>query len=128
MKKKLAVLGLNHGYKFAQDIKTLEDVELVAVAGNDELAKERAVTLGVSLYEDFKDLIDSCDLDGVIITLPNQLHLEAVRACAEKGIDVLVEKPIASTVEEGLEIVRVARDSGIRLLVGHHRRFSSKVS
>lgn len=127
-KIKLAVLGLNHGYTFAKDIMTLTDVELVAVAGNDALAKERAAALGVPLYKDFKELIDSCDLDGVIITLPNQLHLEAVRSCADRSVDVLVEKPIASTVDEGLEIVRVAREAGIRLLVGHHRRFSSKVA
>lgn len=126
-KMKLAVLGLNHGYKFAQDSKQIAGVELVAVAGNDKLAKQRAELLGAPLFVDYRDLLETCELDGVIITLPNHLHEEAVRLCAEKGIHVLVEKPIAATVTDGEAMIRVARKHGIHLLVGHHRRFSSKV-
>ena len=125
---KLAVLGLNHGYKFAKDILELEGVELVAVAGNDELAKERAAAMNIPLFIDYKELLATCDLDGAIVTLPNQLHLEAVQECARRGIDVLVEKPIAATIEEGDEIVRIAQEAGIKLLVGHHRRFSNKIA
>lgn len=128
MKKKIAVLGLSHGYKFAQEIKKLQDVELVAVAGNDELAKERAIVLDVPLFDDYKKVIECVEIDGAIIALPNHLHLDAVRKCAKKQIDVLVEKPIASTAEEGSEIVRLAKEANIQLLVGHHRRFSSKVA
>lgn len=126
-KMKLAVLGLNHGYKFAQDLLNWDVAELIAVAGNDALAVERAAALGVPLFADYRELLEECEIDGAIITLPNQLHLEAVRECARRGIDVLVEKPIASTVEEGLEMMRIARGAGIQLLVGHHRRFSNKV-
>ncbi|MEI3607640.1 Gfo/Idh/MocA family oxidoreductase [Pseudogracilibacillus sp. SE30717A] len=124
---RLAVLGLNHGYKFAKDIIELEGVELVAVAGQDILAKERAAAMNVPLFVDYRELLATCDIDGAIITLPNQLHLEAVRECARRGIDVLVEKPIAATVEEGDEIVRIAQEAGIKLLVGHHRRFSNNI-
>lgn len=124
---KVAVLGLNQGYKFAQDIVSIPNLELVAVAGFDELAKQRAKQLGVPLYEDYKQLIENVELDAVIITLPNQLHLEATVLAAQKGIHVLVEKPIASTVEEAEEIVRVCHKYNVKLLVGHHRRFSSKV-
>ncbi|MEI3611334.1 Gfo/Idh/MocA family protein [Pseudogracilibacillus sp. SO30301A] len=124
---RLAVLGLNHGYKFAQDLLNLDGAELVAVAGNDTLAKERAASLDVPLFADYRELLEECEIDGAIITLPNQLHLEAVRECATRGTDVLVEKPIASTVEEGSEMVRIAHEAGIKLLVGHHRRFSNKI-
>lgn len=127
-KVKIAVLGLNQGYKFAKDSLNMpEDVELVAVAGNNELAKERAKELNVPLYTDYKDLIQECDLDGVIISLPNDLHREAVEIAAQKGIHVLVEKPIASTIEDGEAIIQACKKNNVKLLVGHHRRFSSKV-
>ncbi len=128
MKKvKIAILGLNQGYKFAVDALKMPDVELIAVAGFGEQAEERARELGVQLFNDYKDLIHNCNVDGVIITLPNELHLDAVKLCAAKGIHVLVEKPIASTIEDGQEIIDQCKKYNVELLVGHHRRFSSKV-
>ncbi|WP_052400576.1 Gfo/Idh/MocA family protein [Oceanobacillus jeddahense] len=125
---KIAVIGLNHGYKFAKDLLKMDEAVLVAVAGSDTLARERAKELQVPLFTDYKDLIEQCDLDGVIITLPNHLHAEAVQLCAAKGLDVLIEKPIASTISEGQEMINHAQAANIRLLVGHHRRFSAKVN
>ncbi|MEW9673036.1 Gfo/Idh/MocA family protein [Ammoniphilus sp. 3BR4] len=127
-KMRIAVFGLNHGYKFASDALKIPGVELVAVAGDNELSEKRARELNVPLYKNYKDLIGECDLDGAIITLPNQLHKEAVEACANKGLHVLVEKPIASTIEEGEEIIQICAKNQVRLMVGHHRRFSSKVA
>jgi predicted dehydrogenase len=124
---RIAVLGMNHGYKFASDALKIPGVELVAVAGENELSVNRAKELNVPLYKDYKTLIHECSLDGVIITLPNRLHLEAVQLCAVKGLHVLVEKPIASTVEEGETIIQECARSDVKLMVGHHRRFSSKM-
>lgn len=126
--KKIAILGLSHGYQFAKQAKRINNVELVAVAGKGDLAIERATTLDVPLFHDYKQLLNEVDIDGVIIALPTQLHLEAVKLCAKKQIDVLVEKPIASTVQEGKQMIKIAREADIQLLVGHHRRFSSKVT
>ena len=125
---KLAVLGLNHGYKFATDIKNIDGVELVAAAGNDTQAAERARLLHVPLFRDYKTLLNECHIEGAIITLPNHLHKEAVKYCAEKGIHVLIEKPIAVSVEDGIEMIEAAKKYNIKLLVGHHRRFSNKVN
>ena len=125
---RIAVLGMNQGYKFAKDALTIPGVELVAVAGNNEQAERRAQELEVPLYKNYQELIEEChDLDGVIITLPNGLHREVVELCAEKGIHVLVEKPIAATVEDAEAMVNAARKNQIKLLVGHHRRFSNKL-
>jgi len=118
---------MNHGYKFASDALKIDGVELVAVAGNNELEMQRAKKLNVPLYTNYKDLIHECDLDGVIITLPNRLHREAVELCANKGLHVLVEKPIADTVEDGEAIIQVCAQNNVKLIVGHHRRFSSKM-
>ncbi|MFP7492313.1 Gfo/Idh/MocA family oxidoreductase [Terribacillus saccharophilus] len=125
---KIAVLGLNHGYNFAQRIKGMAGVTLVAVAGNNAVAKNRAEKLDVPLFEDYKQLIDACALDGVIITLPNHLHKEAVIYCADKGLHCLVEKPIADTTEAARKMIDYCRYKQVQLLVGHHRRFSSKIN
>jgi predicted dehydrogenase len=125
---RIAVLGMNQGYKFACDALQIPGVELVAVAGNNEQAETRAKELNVPLFKNYQDLIEECvDLDGVIITLPNGLHREVVELCAQKGLHVLVEKPIAGTVEDGEEMIKISKQKNIKLLVGHHRRFSSKL-
>ncbi|PAD35997.1 Gfo/Idh/MocA family protein [Terribacillus saccharophilus] len=125
---KIAVLGLNHGYTLAQQAKKTPGLTLAAVAGNNESAKERAKELDVPLYEDYKELIDNCLLDGVIITLPNHLHKEAVKYCADKGLHCLVEKPIADTMDAAQEMIDYCQKKQVKLLVGHHRRFSAKIN
>lgn len=103
---KLAVLGLNHGFVFASEIKKMKGVTLVAVAGQGPLAERSAQMLDVPLYGDYEQLIEERQLDGAIIALPNQLHKKAAFLCANKGIGVLIEKPIADTVADGEDITR----------------------
>ncbi|SDC14376.1 Predicted dehydrogenase [Terribacillus halophilus] len=124
----IAVLGLNHGFTLAQQAKKTAGLTLVAVAGNNAGAKERAMELDVPLYADYKELIDNCSLDGVIITLPNHLHKEAVTYCADKGLHCLVEKPIADTTAAAREMIDYCREKQVQLLVGHHRRYSTKIN
>lgn len=124
---RIAVLGLNHGYTFAIEALKMKGLTLVAVAGNDQLAVNRSKELGVTLYQDYKQLIDENELDGVIITLPNHLHKEAVFYCADRGVHCLVEKPIADEIEQGEEMVSYCQEKQVKLLVGHHRRFSSQI-
>ncbi|MEC0282243.1 Gfo/Idh/MocA family protein [Terribacillus saccharophilus] len=125
---KIAVLGLNHGFTLAQQAKKMAGLTLVAVAGSNSGAKERAKELDVLLYVDYKELVDTCNLDGVIITLPNHLHKEAVKYCADKGLHCLVEKPIADTTDAAWEMINYCRGKQVHLLVGHHRRYSAKIN
>jgi predicted dehydrogenase len=64
----------------------------------------------------------------VTIAAPTHLHHEIALACIARKIHVLVEKPIASTVEEGREIVEAARRAGVTLMVGHVERFNPAVA
>lgn len=126
-KVRIAVFGLNQGYKFAVDALHMPDVELVAVAGVDELAEKRAKELHKPLYRNVGDLVNKVEIDGAIIALPNRLHREAAQICADKKIDILLEKPIADTVADGQAIIDVCKKDGVKLLIGHHRRCSSKM-
>ena len=67
-------------------------------------------------------------VDAVTIAAPTHLHHEIALACIARDIHVLVEKPIASTVEEGREIVAAAERAGVTLMVGHVERFNPAVA
>ncbi len=71
-------------------------------------------------------LIDS-GVDAVTIAAPTHLHHDLALACIARGLHVMVEKPIAPTVEEGRAIVAAARRAGVTLMIGHVERFNPAV-
>src|SRR5690348_9900826 len=81
-----------------------------------ELAKE---SLGVShAYTDWQDLIDQNDLDAVIVSTAHSAHADPVIAALEKGLHVLVEKPMAVTSTEAWKMVHAAKQANRVLMVG----------
>ena len=124
---RLAVLGLNQGLKIARDAKENPEIDLVAVAGFGEKAEEAAAELGVPRWDDYVRLLEENELDAVAIALPNNLHLPAVEASLDNGItNILLEKPIANTVEDAEKIIELCRNANAKLLIGHHRRSSNR--
>ncbi len=101
----VGVMGSNHARVFAG----LPGVELVGVADPDrKQADFVARTLGCVAVPDVAALLD-LKLDAVTIAGPTHLHRDIALACIERGVHVMVEKPIASSVEEGKEIITAAR-------------------
>ncbi|MEM7134293.1 MAG: Gfo/Idh/MocA family oxidoreductase [Chloroflexota bacterium] len=88
-----------------------------------KLAQQHAVPY----FQQYEELFENMDLDGAIIATPNVLHVPIGIACAKRGIDLLVEKPIADTVEEAIQLVEVAEQANTQLMVGHYRRFNPLV-
>ena len=124
---RLAVLGLNQGSKIARDAKVNAEIDLVAVAGFGDHDTQVASELDVPLYNDYEQLLKSEELDAVAIALPNSLHSAATELALEVGIkNILLEKPIANSVEEAEHIIKICKDAGAVLLVGHHRRSSNR--
>ena len=66
-------------------------------------------------------------VDAITIAAPSPLHRDIALACVARGVHILVEKPIASSVEEGREIIAAARRAGLTLMVGHVERFNPAV-
>ncbi|WP_024510503.1 Gfo/Idh/MocA family oxidoreductase [Bradyrhizobium sp. ARR65] len=118
------VMGTNH----ARVLAGLPDVSLVGVVDPLPAHRSRATDLtACRTFENLDDLIAE-GVDAVTIAAPTHLHHEIALACITRKIDVLVEKPIASTVEEGREIVAAARAAGVTLMVGHVERFNPAVA
>lgn len=81
---------------------------------------------GVPVYRDYRDLLARADVDAVDVVVPNDLHAEIGVAALEYGKDVLLEKPMARTVEECDRLIAAARASGRVLSVGHEFRLSTQ--
>lgn len=121
---RVAVVGVGAlGRHHARILSQLPEVELVAVAdANSQQGQAVADSCGCIWTPDYRTLLGS--IDAVSIVVPTFLH----RAVAEEflchSIPVLVEKPLTASVEEGTILVRLAREHGIPLQVGHIERFN----
>ena len=128
---KVAVIGIGfmgsmHAAIFARELRA----ELVAVVDkNFDLARSVAARFpGTKAYASQDKLIAAERLDLVSICTPDHLHLEPALAIAEKGINLFIEKPIASRLEEGEAIVAAVRKAGVKLGIGHLLRFDPRYS
>src|SRR6478736_9931119 len=109
------VMGSNH----ARVLAGLPDVTLVGIVDPLPEHRSRAIELvGCRAFADLDELFTE-GVDAVTIAAPTHLHHEIALACITRNIHILVEKPIASTVEEGQDIVNAARSAGVTLMVGH---------
>jgi predicted dehydrogenase len=118
------VMGSNH----ARVLGGLPDINLVGVVDPLEAHRARATDLAnCRSFETLETLLAE-GVDAVTIAAPTHLHHEIALACIARHIHVLVEKPIASTVEEGRDIVEAARRAGVTLMVGHVERFNPAVA
>ncbi|MGH6715927.1 MAG: Gfo/Idh/MocA family oxidoreductase [Bradyrhizobium sp.] len=117
------VMGTNH----ARVLASLPDVSLVGVVDPLPAHRNRATECtGCRAFAELDALVAQ-GVDAVTIAAPTHLHHEIALACIAQGIHVMVEKPIASSVEEGREIVAAARRTGVTLMVGHVERFNPAV-
>jgi predicted dehydrogenase len=119
----VGVMGSNHARVFAG----LSGTELVGVADPDRNQAEFvARTLGCVAVADVEELLGR-DIDAITIAAPTHLHRDIALLCIARGVHVMVEKPIASSVEEGRDIINAARRAGVTLMVGHVERFNPAV-
>ncbi|MET0046417.1 MAG: Gfo/Idh/MocA family oxidoreductase [Sedimenticola sp.] len=126
-KLRVGVVGVGYLGRFhALIYSRMSNVELVGVADIDkETARSVAGECGCEAFELGRDLLGK--VDAVSIVVPTTHHLDEARPFLENGVHMLLEKPIASTVEEGREIVRIAEEGGAILQIGHLERFNAGV-
>jgi predicted dehydrogenase len=125
---RLASIGVGMiGHVHAEIAAGMEECEYVALCDEDASKAKMARELGVKYYADFREMIEKEAIDGVIISLPNELHEPVGSACAGKGLHIMMEKPIASNVDAAEKLIRSARANGVKLLIAHHRRFNPMV-
>ena len=125
MKKiRAAVIGVGYLGRFhAQKYAVMDDVDLVGVIDiNAERAEEIAEEVNSSAHTDLSSLIDT--LDAVSIAVPTSSHAEVSIPLLEKGIHVLLEKPISAHIREAQQIIDAATRGNAILQIGHLERFN----
>jgi predicted dehydrogenase len=115
-------LGQFHAEKYAQ----LDNSQLVAVVDLDrERACQVAEMVGARSCSDYREILG--EVDAVSIVVPTQSHYEVAKAFLEKGVHVLLEKPITTTLAEADELIRIAAAMKVVFQVGHLERFNPAV-
>jgi predicted dehydrogenase len=115
------------GYISEQQLRAwgqIEAAEIVAVCDIDEAkARQRAQEFGIpAVYTDYRQMLDSEELDFVDIATRPAVHLEMVRAGAERGLNVLCQKPVAGSLDEARAMIAACREAGVLFMVNENAR------
>lgn len=126
-KTKVGVIGVGYLGKFhAQKYAAMDNVELFGVSDIDpEAASKVAEENNTTPFTDYKDMLSA--VDALSIVVPTSMHYSVAKVCLEAGIDVLLEKPMTTTIEEADELINIAAENNRILQVGHLERFNPAV-
>jgi UDP-N-acetylglucosamine 3-dehydrogenase len=120
----LGTMGRNH-------LRVISNHPETVLAGVSDVSPEALAAAveqtGAQGFVDPLEMIATAELDALVIASPTTSHPAQALTAIERGLPVLVEKPLAATVEDGLAIVAAAREHGVRVQVGHVERYNPAV-
>ena len=115
------------GKKHIEVILADAGCRLAGIADPAPAAKALAESVGAPHFPRWETMLDEAELQGVIVAIPNALHVPVSLACLSRRLPVLVEKPVAESLEAAQRLVTAAETAEIPILVGHHRRHNPLV-
>jgi len=118
--------GMMHCH--VQHLERLPEVRIVTLAdpdaGNRRAYRERYASLReASEYDDYRPMLDREKLTGMVIASPHTVHFEQIMAALDRGLHVLVEKPMVCRTDHAAQVVRKVRESGLVLVIGYQRHY-----
>ncbi len=116
--------GVSHGH--IKRIVSNTAAQIVALCDvNREMLKERAKLIGKKLpfYSDYKAMLAKEELDAAVICTPHTLHFQQSMDCLDRGINVLVEKPMVCTVDHARKVISKSEEAGKVLMVSYQRHY-----
>src|SRR5215203_4786614 len=126
---KVGIVGLGRWAKVLTRA-SLQSAELKIVAGYSRSEEKRSAfreEFGIAVTPDLASMLADREIEGVILTVPNEQHLPLAREVAKACKHVYTEKPIASTLEDGLEIEALEKTYGVTVTVGHSTRLMAGI-
>jgi len=121
-KLKIGVIGLvhDHVWSILNQFKAIEDVEVVCAADMNEPLLEKVGQLGVkNTYKSYEELLAREKIDAVIVYTENSHHADVTETAAEKGLHIMVEKPMAANLEQAQRMFKIAEKSGIKMMINY---------
>lgn len=118
----LGQMGIMH----LVNCRHIEGVKIAGAADPSKKAHRKARAYGLgNIYEDYQKFLNAerKNLDAVVVSVPNFLHFEVIQLSLEAGLNVFAEKPLALNVAQCEEIVKLVRESGRKLMIGHNLRW-----
>ena len=128
-KLKLGIVGLGRGFTVMLPTLSLHpklDV-VAAVDTRPEARKRFEADFDATSYDTVQNMCAEAAIDAVYVTTPHQFHAEHAEIAARAGKHVLVEKPMAITLEDCTRMIRAANDNGVHLLVGHSHSYDAPI-
>ena len=120
----LGAMGANHARVYAE----IDGVELAAVADTDPARVDVATRgRGARGYGDYRRMLTEERVDLLTVAVPTRAHLDVAADVIERGVPLIVEKPLAATLAEGERLRDLAVAAGVPLMVGHIERFNPAV-
>ena len=119
----LGAMGANH----ARVLGEIDGVVLAAVADTDAARVAAATGGGARGYADYRVMLAEARLDVVVVAVPTRAHFDVASDVIAAGVAVLVEKPLAASLDEGRRLRDLAATAGVPLTVGHIERFNPAV-
>jgi predicted dehydrogenase len=126
---RMGIVGYGYwGPNLARNFYELPSSQLVAIADlkDDQLKRAKSRYPGVVLTTDYQELF-KMDLDAVVISTPPKTHFKVAKDCLLHDLNILVEKPLTLTSCDGEELIQIADDRQLTLMVGHTFEYNSAV-
>lgn len=124
----MGVVGVGvMGQLHAKTINECDSSELVAIVdSNEKIGKEIANKYGVKYYSSVDKALEDEEIEAYSVVLPDRLHVDVTSKILLSGKDVLLEKPMADTLEGAKKIADAAKNGGSRLMIAHIMRFDPR--
>jgi predicted dehydrogenase len=127
---RFGVIGYGYwGPNIVRNLHVIEDCTVVAVCDQSPAARKRieATHLGVAVYSDYRELIKSSEIDAIAVITPVWTHYELAKAALENGKHVFVEKPFTSNAAQAEELINLADQKNLQIMVDHTFLFTGAV-
>lgn len=123
-KIKLAIIGLGHVASYQlQALEYIDKFELVAICDTHKNKKNQFPDR-IPFFTNYDDMIETIDMDAVLISVPNKYHYEVAKKILESNKNVLLEKPATLNIKQFEELINIARTKGLTFVIAFHAAFA----
>ena len=123
MSFRIGVIGSGFAEKHIEALGQIDEAEVVAICSRNEANARRICNGTYYPFENYLDMLKKENLDAVYICLPPHLHGDIEKACSEYVKGLVIEKPVTTTLKQGLEILEYFKKSGTIVSVGYMNRY-----